>query len=158
MEKTAKPDYMYLLECRGIHARGYFRFRDTPDECYAVTRGYRIYRMDGEPAALTENELWERYEQLERISRETYDTARRKLLGQPAEEELSVLAERFVREYGERYTEGAWRILCSYDEETLRKVLEQAAKQMEPENHSKQKALFRNLFREIALARAQRPK
>ena len=59
-ERMHKPGYMLLLESRGIRPGGYFRAQGAFGEsCFRVTRDCRLLDLDGAPAALDENSLWE---------------------------------------------------------------------------------------------------
>ena len=134
-EHTKKPGYMLLLETRGIAAGGYFCLGAPQGKnCFRVTGDCRLLDLDGAPAALDENRLWERWDSLTPITRREFIAARDALRearraadGRPTDAELEPLARQFAQEYAAAYAAGRWKEFCAWDEETLRRILLRAA-------------------------------
>lgn len=162
MAKTDKPPQMTMLETKGVYARDYFRFRGTPDACYAVTRSWQFIGLDGEAAALSEDEIWERYDDIERISRTEYEGLQAeyrdriwRARGQPDARELEALAPAFLDEYCNRHADGRWKAVCRYDEETLRRLLDRAVEALAPEGGARERQKkYQQMYKDLVLAKA----
>lgn len=163
MAKKDKPSQMAMLEARGVHARDYFRFTDAPDAYYAVTRSYQFLGLDGEPEELTEDDIWERYEAIEKVAREEYERAqsefrdrRWRALGQPDARELEAMAPVFLDEYLNRHEARRWLAFCGYDEETLRRLLDRIIDALVPgkPTAAQRQKKYQEIYRELVLAKA----
>lgn len=162
MARQDKPPQMTMLEAKGVYARDFFRFRGMPGACYAVTRSFQFIGLDGEAAALSEDDIWEQYDRIERISREEYQRAQAEYRdaiwrsrGQPDDQELDALAPAFLEEYANRFGEGRWKAVCRYDEETLRRLLEKAVDALLPEAGPRERQKkFQQMYKELVLAKA----
>lgn len=162
--KLEKPAYMPFLEAKGIFARGCFRFSKEPEVCYSVTRSFQLLGMNGEDAGLEENDLWERYEELEPVTKEEFEAARVRSLdklhlsrGQPTEQMVEYIAHAFAEEYGLSWEQGRWQVVCRYDEETVRRIAFCAAALLAGERASpamRQKKA-EAIFRDVVLAKVQ---
>ena len=114
-----------LLRDAGIEPGGYFAFSGSPERCCHLTLSGRVLGPDGREIPLTENEIWERFGELCPRTREDFLRAKAGLPGalrEASPEEIEELAERFWEEYHSRREEGGWHFLCSYGEETIRRV------------------------------------
>lgn len=158
MTAAEKPGQIMMLEAKGISRGDCFRFRDRADACYAVSRTCQFIGLDGEAAALSEDEIWERYDAVEKISRAEYEAAQAEYRdrvwrsrGQPDARELDELAPVFLEEYCGHYADGHWKAVCRYDEETLRRLLDKTVDALFPpppagrERQKKYQAMYRDL-------------
>lgn len=160
MDRGDKPAFLRLLETKGVYARGYFSV-DGEDggspRRFAVTRSGKILGSDGAEAFFTENDIWERYERIHKVSRAAFleeRASRRdavwKSRGQPTREELSVLAEQFAREYG---SAGEWRAYSRYEEETLRRLAAAAAGRLPACAGRNPRKEAKRIYRDLILAK-----
>lgn len=163
MVTAEKPAQITMLEAKGISARDYFRFRDGADEYYAVSRTYQFIGLDGEPAALSEDKIWERYDAIEKISRVEYETAQAdyrdrlwRSRGQPDARELDELAPVFLEEYCGHYADGHWKAVCRYDEETLRRLLDKTVDALfvSPPTARERQKKYQAMYRDLVLTKA----
>lgn len=163
MTTAEKPGQITMLEAKGISIRDCFRFRDRADAYYAVSRTCQFIGLDGEPAALSEDEIWERYDAVEKISRAEYEAAQAEYRdkvwrsrGQPDARELDELAPVFVEEYCRHYADGHWKAVCMYDEETLRRLLDKTvdALFLSPPTGRERQKKYQAMYRDLVLAKA----
>lgn len=160
-ERMHKPGYMLFLESRGIRPGGYFRAQGAFGEsCFRVTRDCRLLDLDGAPAALDENSLWEQLESLAPISRREFLSAREALWearraadGRLTDAQLTPLVRQFAQEYTEAHAEGRWKGFATWDEETLRRILMRAAALLPGIKNSREaRKKAAELFREVVAA------
>lgn len=163
MGRTQKPPQMAMLEAKGIYSRDYFRFADGLGGCYAVSRNYVFIGLDGEPADLSEDDLWERYDAIEKISKGAFERAQAEYRdalwhsrGQPDAQELEALALLFLDAYRNHYGENRWRQVCGYDEETIRRLLDRVIDAFfpEPPTAAQRQKKYQALYRELVLVKA----
>lgn len=163
MDRVPKPPQMAMLEAKGIYSRDCFCFRDEQGGSYAVSRNYIFVGLDGEPAGLTEDALWERYDAIEKISRREFERAQSEYRdalwrshGQPDALELEALAPAFLDAYRNHYGDLQWQFVCRYDEETIRRLLDRVIDAFfpEPPAPAKRQKKYQALYRELVLAKA----
>lgn len=150
-----------LLEARDILPKSYFCFGQNPRGYYYLTSSLRILDIDGRERPFGEDELWDGFDLLEPVTRDEFEGARarqRAELGEVSRKELKALAERFTREYTEHHEENRWQFLCSYGEETIRRVTAVAAEAICREHRlpgPKGQREARRVFQEVIVARAR---
>lgn len=125
-----KAGYLQYLRLKGIRPGGCFCFGSEPERLYRVTKSGRLLNLADEPAELTENDFWERLDELCPVAEEKFGEARRRLLdriwaskGKMTSAGLEPAARFFAREYTLRYAQGRWKEIGRYDEETMRRIL-----------------------------------
>lgn len=148
-----------LLEARDILPKSYFRFGQR---YYYLTSSLRVLDIDGRERPFGEDELWDSFDLLKPVTRDEFESARarqRAELGEVSRKELKALAERFTREYTEHHEENRWQFLCSYGEETIRRVTAAAAEAICREHGLpgvRGPSEARRVFQEVIVARARR--
>ena len=75
-----KAGYLQYLRLKGIRPGGCFCFGSEPERLYRVTKSGRLLNLADEPAELTENDFWERLDELCPVAEEKFGEARRRLL------------------------------------------------------------------------------
>lgn len=148
-----RGDWAALLRQKGVRPGGFFVWKG---EYYAWSRSGRVTSLAGDPVALTENDLWEAFDQLHRVSRAAFEQARAaRLQGRLAryglsQPELERLAQRFLA--AERQQSEDWRFICQLEEEPIRYILRRVAEESGEGNPQRR---FDALFRRVALAKAE---
>lgn len=132
MKHEPSSDLLQFLRSKNILPNGYFSLEE-PDGTYtfySVSRSGVLYTLDLEPAALSADDVWEKLDRIQKISREVFEQAqeslwdaRRLARGLPTSRELKPVAEQFYKDYTQHYAEGRWKTAARYDEETIRHIL-----------------------------------
>ena len=119
MAQKDKPPQLTMLEAKGIFARDCFRFQDQPEVYYCITRNKRFVGLNGEEMPLSEDDIWERYDIIEKISRAAFAQAQSEYRdrlwqarGQPNTLELASLAPAFLDAYCNHYEDRKWQAVC----------------------------------------------
>ena len=73
-----KAGYLQYLRLKGIRPGGCFCFGSEPERLYRVTKSGRLLNLADEPAELTENDFWERLDELCLVAEEKFGEARRR--------------------------------------------------------------------------------
>lgn len=164
MAQKDKPPQLMMLEAKGIFIRDCFRFQDQPEVYYCITRNKRFVGLDGEEIPLSENDIWERYQAIEKISRAAFAQAQSEYRdriwqarGQPNTMELASLAPVFLDAYCNHYEDRQWQAVCRYEEETLRRLLDLSMEALFPNDesaHQDRQRKYRQMYRDLVLAKA----
>lgn len=156
---TPLPPEIKLLEGREIHPGDAFVIHgETPRYCL-LTSSLKILELNGEEIHFSENDIWERYEKIEKIELSRFQRARQAFLeqlwqerGKPGPEDISALSDRFLSAWSGDTDGTDWGFLCRYDEETIRRVLDEAADRLTP--GKEKQATFRKMFRAVVTRKA----
>lgn len=159
-----KPYFMQLLAARGIRAPGYFCIDGREPGCYSVSRAYKIRDLQGNPAPLTENEIWENLDHIRRLTRAQFGAARtawleaqRAKAGKKTDRQLAPLASAFAQQYAGARRAQALEGLRGLDEETLLRLLWMAAGLCAPRSRTARRALFDAMRADALRARFAMP-
>ena len=108
MKHEPSSDLLQFLRSKNILPNGYFSLEE-PDGTYtfySVSRSGVLYTLDLEPAALSADDVWEKLDRIQKISREVFEQAqeslwdaRRLARGLPTSRELKPVAEQFYKDY-----------------------------------------------------------
>ena len=108
----------------------------------SYTHLLRIIDIADQEANLTENDFWEHWDSVFRISRQAFETQRfsyrenlRKERGLPIKDELKKLALKLSEQYQQKEDEKFWKTLSFYDEETLRYIIAYTADLLAKDNN-----------------------
>ena len=125
MKHEPSSDLLQFLRSKNILPNGYFSLEE-PDGTYtfySVSRSGVLYTLDLEPAALSADDVWEKLDRIQKISREVFEQAqeslwdaRRLARGLPTSRELKPVAEQFYKDYTQHYAEGRWKTAARYDD------------------------------------------
>ena len=112
MKHEPSSDLLQFLRSKNILPNGYFSLEE-PDGTYtfySVSRSGVLYTLDLEPAALSADDVWEKLDRIQKISREVFEQAqeslwdaRRLARGLPTSRELKPVAEQFYKDYTQHY-------------------------------------------------------
>lgn len=150
--ESGQGDWLGLLRQKGIRPGGFFRLGES---YYALRRSGRAFDMFGAPVIFTENDLWEAYDQLQRVSKAQFEAAQAEGMGQRlarhglTEEKLELLARQFAAAYPDHPEQ--WQTICQYEEEAIRYILQKVAEREEKPQRARR---FEELFRQVVLAKA----
>lgn len=158
-----KSPPLLMLEAKGIHMRDAFRFTDAAGGYYLITRGGQMTDLSGEMVVLSEDEIWERFDAVERISHTAFEEAQQayrdaiwRARGQPDTQTLESYGVIFLREYKTNYAAARWKCFCRYDEETLRRLVERVVDAffpMPPDAKTRQKK-WQQIYLDLVMAKA----
>ena len=163
---TREPssDLLQFLRSKNILPNGYFSLEE-PDGTYtfySVSRSGVLYTLNLEPAALSADDVWEKLDRIQKISREVFEQAqeslwdaRRLARGLPTSRELKPVAEQFYKDYTQHYAEGRWKTVARYDEETIRHILNIVCSNLQGGGKNQQAAWDR-MFRDLVQAKVFR--
>ena len=134
MKHEPSSDLLQFLRSKNILPNGYFSLEE-PDGTYtfySVSRSGVLYTLDLEPAALSADDVWEKLDRIQKISREVFEQAqeslwdaRRLARGLPTSRELKPVAEQF-------YKDCAYRVLVKVLRELERGNSEFTLKNIHP--------------------------
>ena len=152
MKHEPSSDLLQFLRSKNILPNGYFSLEE-PDGTYtfySVSRSGVLYTLDLEPAALSADDVWEKLDRIQKISREVFEQAqeslwdaRRLARGLPTSRELKPVAER------------RWKTAARYDEETIRHILNIVCSNLQGGGKNQQAAWDR-MFRDLVQAKVFR--
>lgn len=148
-----RGDWAALLRQKGIRPGGFFALRGG---YYAWSRSGRLSSLSGDSVALTENELWESFDQLRRVGRAEFEQARAARLRERlacyglSPGDIERLAQRFLA--AEQNQTEDWRFICQFAEEPIRYILQRVA---EASGEGNPQRRFDRLFKQVALAKAE---
>ena len=164
MAQKDKPPQLTMLEAKGIFARDCFRFQDQPEVYYCITRNKRFVGLNGEEMPLSEDDIWERYDIIEKISRAAFAQAQSEYRdrlwqarGQPNTLELASLAPAFLDAYCNHYEDRKWQAVCRYEEETFRRLLDLSMETLFPHEagtYRDRQRTYQQMYRDLVLAKA----
>ena len=81
MKHEPSSDLLQFLRSKNILPNGYFSLEE-PDGTYtfySVSRSGVLYTLDLEPAALSADDVWEKLDRIQKISREVFEQAQESL-------------------------------------------------------------------------------
>ena len=164
MKHEPSSDLLQFLRSKNILPNGYF-YLEEPDGTYtfySVSRSGVLYTLNLEPAALSADDVWEKLDRIQKISREVFEQAqeslwdaRRLARGLPTSRELKPVAEQFYKDYTQHYAEGLWKTAARYDEETIRHILNIVCSNLQGGGKNQQAAWDR-MFRDLVQAKVFR--
>ena len=132
-----------LLKAKGILPGGFFQFLGR---WYRLTKSLTVEDISGNGIPLMENELWEHWETVIKVSKAAFETQKRMYQekqqqekGMPSKHELQELAFLLSEHYNTPAITTIWERLAPYDEETLRRIARKAAALLANKNHWTQK-------------------
>lgn len=152
-----KSRIAFLLKGKNIVPGDCFQYGG---EKFYLSKSLRIIDIMDQEANLTENDFWEHWDSVFRISRQAFETQRfsyrenlRKEKGLPIKDELKKLALKLSEQYQQKEDEKFWKALSFYDEETLRYMIAYTADFLAKDNNRdllKKRQVERELNRRAA--------
>lgn len=163
-EKQPMPQLMLLLETKDIKAGNCFRFLGSEWDCYEISRSGKIIGLDGERSKISGDEIWERYETLQKMDNEEFSSERRRFVercrvmrGQPSDAELLEIARRLALEHETSRGQTLWGDFAGLDEETLGKLAElmtaETTEKTDGDRRSHKKE-YAKIYKRLVLAKA----
>ena len=128
MKHEPSSDLLQFLRSKNILPNGYFSLEE-PDGTYtfySVSRSGVLYTLDLEPAALSADDVWEKLDRIQKISREVFEQAQESLWDTfggwraacpPAGAEAGWNS--FTRTTHSIMRKARWKTAARYDEETI---------------------------------------